>query len=326
MKTINKKLANLEQEINWLKRDKYRGVGEEVGSRVTRSNFARRLESDISRLKAGEPLDYVIGWREFLGCKIDLSEKPLIPREETEFWVGEAIKQIGNEKNDLGQVDRGLPSVNLEVKPPSGDQLRGLASKLKVLDLFAGSGGIGLAVLKHCPNIEMTFGEKDPKLCEQIKKNLKLNGLKGRVIQTDIFQAYRSSTSISHSKLGIKSLKNPCLSESNLVKKSNLVKNLVKFDVIFANPPYVPARRSSVQKSVKKFEPALALWGGACGLFFIDKFLAEAQNYLKPGGRIFMEFGHGQKGAIEKLLKKYGYKNWQFKKDQFERWRYVVVE
>ena len=129
-KETNKKLANLEREIKWLKRDRpdYYAQG-------------------IKRLESGEPLDYVIGWREFLGCKIDLSGKPLIPREETEFWVERVVKD-----------------------------LKAKSEKLKALDLFSGSGCIGLAVLKHCPNIKMIFGEKDPKLCKQIKKNLKLNG------------------------------------------------------------------------------------------------------------------------------------------------------
>ena len=62
-----------QRDKNWLLRDKYHGI-------ETPAFFA-----DLERLVKGEPLDYVIGWREFLGVKIDLSERPLIPREETEF-------------------------------------------------------------------------------------------------------------------------------------------------------------------------------------------------------------------------------------------------
>ncbi|MCX6712336.1 MAG: hypothetical protein NT041_01440, partial [Candidatus Vogelbacteria bacterium] len=118
-----------QREIELLKREKYKGkLSEEVGSRVTSSNFAR----DLARLEAGEPLDYVIGWREFLGCKIDLSAKPLIPREETEFWVEKAIKNTDDSRMYF------------------------------VLDLFSGSGCIGLAVLKHIPNAKVTFGDLYP--------------------------------------------------------------------------------------------------------------------------------------------------------------------
>ena len=43
-------------------------------------------------------------------------------------------------------------------------------------------------------------------------------------------------------------------------------------------------------------------------------------------GKIFMEFDSSQKKEIENLLKKYNYKNWEFKKDQYGRWRWVVVQ
>ncbi len=250
---INKMSKITKKEIDWLVRDKYQGKKPE----------SKKLDQDIARFEMGEPIDYIIGWKEFLGCRIDLSMKPLIPREETEFWVGETIR--------LFLLEQKKPAI--------------------YLDLFAGSGCVGVAVIKNCPNVKVTFGEKDKKLIEQIKKNLKLNKVSGKVIHSDIF--------------------------SNIKEK---------FDIILANPPYIPNKKSVVQKSVKKYEPASALWGGKDGLFFIDKFLAKAQNYLKPEGKIFMEFGAGQKSNIERSLKKYSYKKWQFKKDQFERWRFVVVE
>ncbi len=68
------------------------------------------------------------------------------------------------------------------------------------------------------------------------------------------------------------------------------------------------------------------LRGGADGLFFIKKFLKSAKDYLNPGGQIWLEFDTGQKKAIEKIGKNLGYQPIQFRRDQFGRWRFVILQ
>lgn len=249
----------MEKEIGWLLQEKYQGKP------------TKQFYKNVKRVEAGEPLDYVIGFTEFLGCKIDLSKKVLIPRFETEFWVEKAIEDIYYKSQTFGN------------------------SSIRVLDVFAGSGCIGIAVLKHVKNSFVVFADSEKESIDQIKINTKLNKVardRFKIIKSDIFDGIGA-----------------------------------KFDVILANPPYISAaRRNRVQKSVIQFEPHAALFGGGDGLFFIKKFLASAKNFLNPGGKIYMEFDTIQKKSIEKLIKEYQYKKYTFYKDQYGKWRYVVIE
>lgn len=243
---------------------------------------AEQFYKDVERLGAGEPIDYVIGFTEFLGCKIDLSKRPLIPRPETEFWTKKAI-EIMKSSNHNNTRSRAIMIAK---------------NKIKILDVFAGSGCIGIAVFKKIKNCKVDFADKDKKCLEQIKINCRRAGMaQSKIIQSDIFRN---------------------------------IKN--KYDYIFANPPYVAKNRiNDVQKSVLKYESKQALFGGKDGLFYIRKFLKEAKNHLRPagfgrsGGRIYMEFDPPQKKEIEKILKKFGYNNFQFKKDQYNKRRWLIA-
>jgi release factor glutamine methyltransferase len=239
----------------WLLEEKYQ-------NKITPLYF-----KDLKKLKKGVPLDYLIGFRYFLDCKIDLSYKPLIPREETEYWVLKAIEEIKQSH---------------------------LNKKILVLDIFSGSGCIGIAILKHLPLAKVVFGELSKKFIKQIELNLKINR-----ISKNRFKIIRS----------------------------NIFSNLKgKYDFIFANPPYLAKERiNKIQKTVLKYEPKSALFGGKDGLSFIKKFLKDAKKFIKNGGVIYLEFDSFQKKSIEKLLNKYSYNNFKFFKDQFRRDRYLKI-
>jgi len=188
-----------------------------------------------------------------------------MPRKETEFWVRKALKKLSFQKE---------------------------AKLLRVLDIFSGSGCIGIAILKNIKNCRMDFVDIDKKSIEQIKINLKLNKIsknRYRIFQSDIFAKIKR-----------------------------------EYSYIFANPPYVATERiNEVQPSVLKYEPKIALFGGKKGLFYIKKFLKEAKKYLNRGGAIFMEFDPLQKKDIKNIIKKEGYRNPQFFKDQFNQYRWL---
>jgi release factor glutamine methyltransferase len=107
-----------------------------------------QYEQDCLRLQKGEPYEYVLGYVDFLGAKIDLSLRPMIPRPETAFWVGRAI-----------------------------EDLKGKDGELRLADTFAGAGNVGVALLKNIPNATVDISEFDPALKEQIEKNVVLNSI-----------------------------------------------------------------------------------------------------------------------------------------------------
>lgn len=66
---------------------------------------------------------------------------------------------------------------------------------------------------------------------------------------------------------------------------------------VVSNPPYIPEEGwADLPLDVRAFEPRLALAGGADGLAVYRRLIAEAQEFLVPGGWLILELGVGQSG------------------------------
>lgn len=187
------------------------------------------------------PEAYKIGWVPFIHTDIYLDSRPLIPRTETEYWVNEAIQEI--KKSGV-------------VAP-------------RILDLCAGSGCIGVAVLKEIPEALVDFAEIDPTHHETIRKNItenKLDSSRTRIFGGDLFENVSGT-----------------------------------YDFILANPPYInPELIGRVQDSVLKHEPSKALLGGKRGLEIINRILLDAPKHLKKNGVLYLEHEPEQ---VPELLK-----------------------
>jgi release factor glutamine methyltransferase len=243
-------------EVRQLIRDKYGSVDQARESGI---------EEDLERLAAGEPLAYVIGWAPFLGLRIDLASRPLIPRPETEWWTAELISTL---RERFGE------------KP------------LRLLDLCAGSGAIGLAVLAKLPQAAISFGESEEAHADLIRTNLALNCLDGAltdVRQGDLFAPFPGE----------------------------------RFDVIATNPPYVPSGRA-LEPSVADYEPAAALYAGADGLDIIRRIAKEAPDHLAPGGELWLECDTSNIEKARGLVEEGGAKRAEIRTDQYGRSRLVV--
>ena len=81
-----------------------------------------------------------------------------------------------------------------------------------------------------------------------------------------------------------------------------------RFDLIIGNPPYIPtAEIDRLEPEVRDYDPREALDGGADGLDFYRRLAAEAGRWLKPAGKLMLEFGDGQSEALREL---FGAENW----------------
>lgn len=71
---------------------------------------------------------------------------------------------------------------------------------------------------------------------------------------------------------------------------------------IVSNPPYIPDDEwDAVEPNVKDHEPHLALRGGADGLDFVRRLIADAPPLLKPGGLLLIEIPEGRFQEAESL-------------------------
>lgn len=77
-----------------------------------------------------------------------------------------------------------------------------------------------------------------------------------------------------------------------------------RFDAVVANPPYVAeTERGSLAAEVRDYEPDIALFAGPTGLEIYGRLIGEAGRALDLGGWLLMEIGHGQREAIEAMLR-----------------------
>jgi release factor glutamine methyltransferase len=79
-----------------------------------------------------------------------------------------------------------------------------------------------------------------------------------------------------------------------------------RFDLVVANPPYVAEGDPHLAAGDLRFEPRAALLGGVDGLAAIREIVRGAPAHLAAGGRLLLEHGIGQDGAVRTLLAEAG--------------------
>ena len=89
--------------------------------------------------------------------------------------------------------------------------------------------------------------------------------------------------------------------------QSNVLEALAAFrdfDFVVSNPPYVGfGEADKVQRSVRDFEPQVAVFAGEQGLNVIEPLVEQAHGALKPGAWLAMEIGYSMRDAVVNLLR-----------------------
>jgi release factor glutamine methyltransferase len=245
------------------------------------------LREFVKRRGRREPLQHIVGSTSFCGFEIAVNRHALVPRPETELLA------------ELGW--QFLSTLNTQ---PS-----------TALDFGTGTGCIAIALAAKSPNAKITALDLSADTLTLAKENAAVNKVAERIefLQGDGFAALEEVAQAS------------CLCDSNAKHTGKMPVPL--FDLIISNPPYIPsAEIATLQPEVRDFDPRAALDGGADGLDFYRKLAAEAKPFLKPDGKIMLEFGDGQAEAVKNIFEAQKWIVEAVKADYSQRARILVAK
>lgn len=154
---------------------------------------------------------------------------------------------------------------------------------LCVLDMCTGSGAIGIALAKYRSNWQITSTDISAEALAVARENADTQQVAAQInfMQSDMF------------------------------------KNLpvAKYDIIVANPPYIPLSDRDKLAPEVLCEPHTALFAQDEGLYFYKIIASQAGLYLSEAGAIFLEYGIEQAQAIVDIFKAQGYSQFEIRKD-----------
>lgn len=209
-----------------------------------------RLEARVTRRLAREPLQHILGVAHFRTLALQVGPGVFVPRPETETVAQAAI-------------DAALAAT------PQRDGV------LRVTDLCAGSGAIGLAIASEVPHAQVTMVEASEAATVYLRVNAQSMPASVRSrLRSVMADARRCLRYFEH-----------CA------------------DVVVANPPYIPPDGVPRDPEVRDYDPPEALYGlGDDGLDLPRAIIDEAARLLKIGGVLIMEHGDNQGAALREYV------------------------
>lgn len=215
------------------------------------------FQAYIAKRLNREPIQYIIGNWDFCGMQFVCEPPVLIPRPETEELVEYIIAS----------------KILLE------------SSSSKILDVGAGTGVIGIALLTQIKNATCIGLDVNPTAVSLANMNAAIMlGTTDACRYHCIKKSFLEYTAYHH---------------------QTIESDDEKFDIIVSNPPYIPsADILDLEPEVKRYEDHGALDGGVDGLDIIKDLIKHASKLLKPDGprELWMEVADTHPPVLEKLL------------------------
>ena len=160
-----------------------------------------------------------------------------------------------------------------------------------LLDLCTGSGAVAVALAVEGGFSSVTASDISHEAVNIARENAAKNGVEEKILfaEGDLFRAKTKS-------------------EKSLSRRS--------YDIICANPPYVPtAEIEELEPEVRDHDPLLALDGGADGLDFYRRLAKDAPAHLNEGGKILLEIGCGQGADVIRIFTEAGWREGRVEQD-----------
>lgn len=241
------------------------------GETIDQSDLLR-FHWAVEDLKKYRPIQHIIGYTDFCGCRIAVGPDVLIPRPETEEMI---LKIIASPPSPL-RTERGVVGV---VSPSTPLSIwRGVGGEA-ILDLCTGSGCIAIALKKAFPQACVTAVDVSEKALAVARCNAEANGTDITFIQADILDP------------------------------KNIESQYSTFDLIVSNPPYVrDSERTQIAANVLDYDPALALFVPDDDPLRFYRAIADiASRSLAPDGLLAVEINEALADETCTLLRGRGF-------------------
>ncbi|MDR7158068.1 methyltransferase [Arthrobacter sp. BE255] len=233
----------------------------------------------VDRRVAGEPLEYILGWAEFCGLRIAVDPGVFVPRRRTGLLVSEAVTllQEGIATVGFATVDPTTEALAAPAGPPATPRTPGtpLTPAGIVVDLCCGSGAVGVAIASRVPGVELHAADIDPVAVSCGRRNVTRVG--GQIYQGDLYSALPSK-----------------------------IRGRVR--LLAVNAPYVPTGALyTMPLEARNYEPRISLDGGTDGLDLHRRVIAEAAEWLAPGGHLLIETSERQAAGTAAIMASAGF-------------------